>query len=58
MTIKDSELFVNKGKIYHLGSRQDQLARNIFVVGDHVIGITASASGFFAPQGREIPDCQ
>jgi len=32
--IRDSELFVTDGKIYHLGLRPDQLARNIFVVGD------------------------
>ncbi|MBU2589562.1 MAG: nucleoside phosphorylase [Nanoarchaeota archaeon] len=32
--MKDSELFVNNGKIYHLGLRPDQLAENIFVVGD------------------------
>lgn len=32
--IKDSELIVVDGKIYHLGLRPDQLARNIFFVGD------------------------
>ena len=32
--IKASELIVVDGKIYHLGLRPDQLARNIFVVGD------------------------
>ncbi|MBI2548728.1 nucleoside phosphorylase [Candidatus Woesearchaeota archaeon] len=32
--VKDSELIVVNGKIYHLGLRPDQLARNIFVVGD------------------------
>jgi len=32
--VKDSELIVVDGKIYHLGLRPDQLARNIFVVGD------------------------
>jgi len=32
--IKDSELFVSDGKIYHLGLRPDQLTKNIFVVGD------------------------
>jgi uridine phosphorylase len=32
--VKDSELIVVDGKIYHLGLRPEQLARNIFVVGD------------------------
>lgn len=32
--IKDSELIVVDGKIYHLGLRPDQIARQIFVVGD------------------------
>jgi len=32
--IKDSELIVNQGKIYHLGLKPGELAKNIFVVGD------------------------
>ncbi len=32
--VKESELIVVEGKIYHLGLKPEQLARNIFVVGD------------------------
>ena len=32
--LKDSELIVVDGRIYHLGLSPDELARNIFVVGD------------------------
>ncbi|MBT4541306.1 nucleoside phosphorylase [Candidatus Woesearchaeota archaeon] len=32
--IRDSELIVLDGRVYHLGLKQDQLAKQIFVVGD------------------------
>ncbi len=32
--VKDSELVISDGKVYHLGLRPDQLAKSIIVVGD------------------------